>query len=271
MTVDETEPISQPAVAEPRRRVDPWRILAVVSTAVSVATIATLVWTVNKLADDPTPAERMHAAAGVSTVMAPPVAPAAPPPPPAPAAAPLAPVVPVAQSVPVTQQPRPVQQAQAVAQPFTPMQAPAAPMAAPAANPWPNVTLPPPNVVLPGVMPQLSIDAIIAAVSGTAGWIGGGTLDLIGDVLVASAANNGGGAPRPDQALAALMTPLTRIPPPQLPRELDITRMPPPQLPRELDITRIPPPQWPRELDITKIPPPHVHWDRILPPPPRLW
>ncbi|MDG4663911.1 hypothetical protein [Mycobacterium sp. 236(2023)] len=259
--VDETEPISVP---ERRRRVDPWKIIACVSTAVSVATIATLVWTVDKVSDDPTPAERTSVAAGVTPAAAP------PPPPPQPAApapitmtaAPSEPVAPRSNSI---NWDRPLNQ-------YFPMAA-----TAPARNPdgappppqggmpvWPfagPAALPPINLT-PNVMvnPGFSIDAIIGAVTGTAGWVGGGTLNLIGDAIVASAMNN----QRPTDPLAAL----TRIPPPQLPRELDITRIPPPQWPRELDVTKIPPPQWPRELDITKIPPPRpplIHWDRIIP------
>ncbi len=240
MTVDNTEPI----VVEERadrlaRRVDPWKILACVSTAVSVATIATLVWTVNKVSDDPTPAQRMSAAAGLTT----PAIQTPAPPAPLPAADP-APAVPAAQSAPST--------------PVTRTADPGnrnAPAPAPVAGPWPTqgglppvnfASLPAPNIM---VNPGFSIDAIIGAVTGTAGWVGGGTLNLLGDAIVASAMNNSAN-PRPTDPFAAL-APLTRIPPPQWQRELDITK--------------IPPPQWPRELDITKIPPPHVHWDRLLP------
>ena len=255
--MDETEPISVPA----RRKADPWKILAGVSTAVSVATIATLVWTVNKLSDDePTAAERLSEAAGVTA------------PPPVPAPAPLAPVAPA--PLTVTETVAPVAQSEPVAttsnsttwdrslEQYFPMAATAPPRNFDEAPPplqagmpvWPFAgnapSLPPVNLT-PNIMvnPGFSIDAIIGAVSGTAGWIGGGTLNLIGDALVASAMNN----QRPPDPMGAL----TRIPPPRLP--------PPPQWPRELDVTKIPPPQWPRELDVTKIPPPHVRWDRILP------
>lgn len=235
MNVEQTEPLSveQP----PARRVDPWKILACVSTAVSVATIATLVWTVNKVSDEPTPAERLSAAAGVTAVASP--APVAvtetAEPMPSPVPQPVVQADPVVRAAPVT----------GLAQ-FFPMQGEVAPAAAPRPGPPPPplpgglppvnfASLPAPNITL---NPGFSIDAIIGAVTGTAGWVGGGTLNLLGDVLVASAMNNQG--PRP-----------------MLP--------PPPQWPRELDVTKIPPPQWPRELDITKIPPPHVHWDRLLP------
>ncbi len=250
MNTDETEPISVQA----GRRFDPWKILAGVSTAVSVATVATLVWTVNKVSDEPTPAERMSAAAGVTT-------PAAHP---APAPSPVAVTETVAPESVVAQASPP----NSSLQQYFPMQgsvpAPAAPapMAAPWQPPagaaWPAINVPPPNIM---VNPGFSIDAIIGAVTGTAGWVGGGTLNLLGDVIVASAMNNQG----PTDPLTALAAPLTRIPPPQWPRELDVTKIPPPQWPRELDVTKIPPPQWPRELDVTKIPPPHVHWDRLLP------
>ena len=237
--MDETEPIEVQAAAAPAaRRVDPWKILAGVSTAVSVATIATLVWTVNKVSDDETPAERLSAAAGVTrTVNEPPAAPV-------PRAAEPAPVQSApAQSVPV--QAAPVGQTAPVRSPlaqYFPMQGEAAAAAASRPEPPPSAaglppvnfaSLPAPNI---NVDPGLSIDAIIAAVSGTAGWVGGGTLNLLGDVIVASAMNNGG-TPRPTDPLAALAAPLSKLPPPQ----------------------------WPRELDITKIPPPHIHWDRLLP------
>ncbi|WP_024444700.1 hypothetical protein [Mycolicibacterium iranicum] len=255
MNVDETEPISVPA----RRKVDPWKILAGVSTAVSVATIATLVWTVNTVShDEPTAAERLGEAAGVTSPVAPP---------PVPAPAPLTvtdTVAPVAQSEPVARTSNSTNWDRSLEQYF-PMAATAPPRDSAGAPPPPQTGMPvwpfagkapalPPVNLTPNIMvnPGFSIDAIIGAVSGTAGWIGGGTLNLIGDALVASAMNN----QRPPDLLGAL----TRIPPPQLP--------PPPQWPRELDVTKIPPPQmpqWPRELDITKIPPPHVHWDRILP------
>ena len=252
MNVDETEPISVAA----RRKVDPWKILAGVSTAVSVATIATLVWTVNKLSDDePTAAERLGEAAGVTSPVAPP---------PVPAPAPLTvteTVAPVAQSEPVARTSNSTNWERSLEQYF-PMAATAPPRDSAGAPPPPQTGMPvwpfagnapslPPVNLTPNIMvnPGFSIDAIIGAVSGTAGWIGGGTLNLIGDALVASAMNN----QRPPDPMGAL----TRIPPPRLP--------PPPQWPRELDVTKIPPPQWPRELDVTKIPPPHVRWDRILP------
>lgn len=252
MNVDETEPISVAA----RRKVDPWKILAGVSTAVSVATIATLVWTVNKLSDDePTAAERLGEAAGVTSPVAPP---------PVPAPAPLTvteTVAPVAQSEPVARTSNSTNWERSLEQYF-PMAATASPRDSAGAPPPPQTGMPvwpfagnapslPPVNLTPNIMvnPGFSIDAIIGAVSGTAGWIGGGTLNLIGDALVASAMNN----QRPPDPMGAL----TRIPPPRLP--------PPPQWPRELDVTKIPPPQWPRELDVTKIPPPHVRWDRILP------
>ncbi|MFB1295565.1 hypothetical protein ACAG24_008620 [Mycobacterium sp. pW049] len=226
--MDETEPIS----AEARRKVDPWKILAGVSTAVSVATIATLVWTVNKVSDDePTAAERMSVAAGVTPAAAPPAAPIT-------VTETVEPAAPAPQPEPVARTSNSTNWDRSLNQFF--------PMAATAPARGPEWTPPPPGAGAPAlppvnltpnimVNPGFSIDAIIGAVSGTAGWVGGGTLNLIGDALVASAMNN----QRPPDPLAAL----TRIPPPQLP----------------------PPPQWPRELDITKIPPPHVHWDRILP------
>lgn len=252
MTVEDTAPIAPQAPAV--RRVDPWKILACVSTVLSVATIATLVWTVNKVGDDdPTPTERMSTAAGVTTSVIQEPAPAAP----APAPAPAAPVAQTAQAAPAASAPSaPVTRTSDTVvgdsslQRFFPMQA-GAPL--PPAGQWPApgglppvnfASLPTPNI---NVNPGFSIDAIIAAVSGTAGWLGGGTLNLLGDIIVADAMNNGGG------------------PQPQWPRELDVTKIPPPQWPRELDVTKIPPPQWPRELDVTKIPPPHVHWDRMLP------
>lgn len=258
--MDETEPIS----VEARRKVDPWKILAGVSTAVSVATIAMLVWTVNKVSDDePTAAERLSEAAGVtSTVPAP--APIAPAPIAVTETETVEPAAPAPQPEPVARTSNSTSWDRSLNQ-FFPMAA-TAPARDPEGAPpppqggmpvWPFAggapALPPVNLT-PNVMinPGLSIDAIIGAVSGTAGWVGGGTLNLIGDALVASAMNN----QRPPDPLGAL----TRIPPPQLP--------PPPRWPRELDVTKIPPPQmpqWPRELDITKIPPPHVHWDRILP------
>ncbi|MDA2895117.1 hypothetical protein PDG61_29680 [Mycolicibacterium sp. BiH015] len=254
MNVEETEPISVPA----RRKVDPWKILAGVSTAVSVATIATLVWTVNAMSDDePTAAERLGEAAGVTSSVAPPTSPPVPAPAPLTVTQTVAPE-PVARTSNSTNWDRSLEQyfpMAATAPPRNPDGAPPPPQAGMPV--WPfagNAPVLPPVNLTPNIMvnPGFSIDAIIGAVSGTAGWIGGGTLNLIGDALVASAMNN----QRPPDPLGAL----TRIPPPQLP--------PPPQWPRELDVTKIPPPQmpqWPRELDITKIPPPHVHWDRILP------
>jgi hypothetical protein len=237
MTIEDTAPAPQAPGEPTARKVDGWKILACVSTAVSVATIATLVWTVNKVADDETPAERMSAAAGVTApmVVPSPPAPAAPEP-----VAPVAPAAPVAQSNPVAPSAPVTQAADAGArtspwEQYFPMQGDVPPAAAPL-PPVNFASLPAPNIM---VNPGFSIDAIIGAVTGTAGWVGGGTLNLLGDALVASAMNNGG-TPRP-----------------MLP--------PPPQWPRELDVTKIPPPQWPRELDITKIPPPHVHWDRLLP------
>ncbi|VEG51949.1 Uncharacterised protein [Mycolicibacterium aurum] len=237
-SVDETEPISVQDLDGPRRTIDPWKILACVSTAVSAATIATLVWTVNTVSDEETPAERMSAAAGVTVPTVVPSPPAPSVPVPEPESEPVAPAAPVAQSNPAPT---------SLWQQYFPMQgsAPAPVASAPAEGPWtPGGGLPPVNFAslpAPNIMvnPGFSIDAIIGAVTGTAGWVGGGTLNLLGDAIVASAMNNGG--------------------------ELHVTKIPPPQWPRELDVTKIPPPQWPRELDITKIPPPHVHWDRLLP------
>ncbi|OAN34606.1 hypothetical protein [Mycolicibacterium iranicum] len=253
MNVDETEPISIPA----RRKIDPWKILAGMSTAVSVATIATLVWTVNKVSEDePTAAERLSEAAGATAAV--PIQPPAPTP-----ITVTETVEPSAQPESVTRNSNSTNWDRSLNQ-FFPMAA-TAPPRAPESTPPPQAGMPvwpfagtapalPPVNLTPNIMvnPGFSIDAIIGAVSGTAGWVGGGTLNLIGDALVASAMNN----QRPPDPLGAL----SRIPPPQLP--------PPPQWPRELDVTKIPPPQmpqWPRELDVTKVPPPHVHWDRIIP------
>lgn len=206
MTVEDTAPIAPQAPdGLTARKVDGWKILACVSTAVSAATIATLVWTVNKVSDDATPAERLSAAAGVTAVASP---------------APVA-VTETAAPAPITQaadtgvRTSPWEQ-------YFPMQgsAPAPVAPAPAAGPWtPAGGLPPVNFAslpAPNIMvnPGFSIDAIIGAVTGTAGWVGGGTLNLLGDIVVASAMNN----PRPT------------IPPPQWPRELDITKIPPPHV-----------------------------------------
>lgn len=227
--MEDTTPIAPQAPGElTARKVDGWKILRCVSTAVSVATIATLVWTVNKVSDDETPAERMTAAAGATmpAVLPSPPAPRAEPAEPAPVAqsnavAPSGPSAPVTPTADIGVRTSPWEQ-------YFPATGPSTP--AGGLPPINFASLPAPNIM---VNPGFSIDAIIGAVTGTAGWVGGGTLNLLGDAIAASAMNN----QRPADPLTALAAPLTKIPPPQ----------------------------WPRELDVTKIPPPHVHWDRLLP------
>ncbi|KWX25739.1 hypothetical protein AFM11_00090 [Mycolicibacterium wolinskyi] len=285
MDVDVTEPIPEVTTLAERvqGQLSPSRIIAGISTTVAVVAVGALIWVTGQQPDT------------------------APPESPSPAVA----SGPAAHAQPVAAHP-PAPQAALPAPPSTPAPAPA-PSAAPAASSTggladlfkpPTATAPrspstsetsgdsqAPTISWPGFdtgfrpdaswAPSLaaanaapSADAVIAAVSGTAGWVGGGALDVLGDIIIASSnGRQNPGVPQPT-SLAALMlgpaatagTGLPSLPPPP---QVDWSKLPPPNVdlskipPPNVDLSKIPPPQMP-QVDWSKIPPPQ------LPPPPQM-
>lgn len=286
MDVEVTEPIPELTTLSERVReqLSPSRIIAGISTTVAVVAVTALIWVTGEQPDatppeSPSAAVASGPAAHAQPVAAHPVAPEAAPPPLESASTPVSPPPTSA----VASSPSGVAD---LFQPPTPRSS-----STPASEDSPRATWPrfdsasrpesfwqpPPLVAPPGLNPQVSGDAIIGAVSGTAGWVGGGALDVLGDIIIASSSGNRNpAAPQPDSLAALMLGPAAAAGPgrPSLPAppQLDWSKIAPPNVdwskipPPNVDWSKIPPPQVPPPLQVdwSKIPPPQ------LPPPPQM-
>jgi hypothetical protein len=291
MDDEATEPIRQatPLTDRVRQELTPSRIVAGVSTAVALVAVGALIWVVghqpaeSAAALDPGPAAvdsapRVTAQPVAARPVAASPAPAAPQAVPAPE--PSSALAPAANSTAAARNPMfsPIRPA------TKPPSAAPRPAAAPRpeAAPRPNFDFTPvrpenfwsPAQVPAGVDAQRTVDTVVGAVTGTAGWVGNGVVDILSAMIIANGNGNWAGGPQtPEAALGALLLPaLTTGPgmPNSLPA-LDLSTLPPPNLdfmrnvpPPNLDFLRnIPPPN----LDVTKIPPPNLDFLQSIPPP----
>ncbi|WKG04733.1 hypothetical protein [Mycolicibacterium sp. HK-90] len=268
-----TEPIpaAAPLAERIRQELSPSRIVAGVSTTVAVAAVAALVWVVGQEPDQPAaeapkPAAVASAPARQAPVEAQPVAAHS-----APSVVPdvMAPVTPspkppsrTGSLLPATSGTNPSSGLVSRPAPAVPS-LPAAPAELPTVS-WPqfeapSFTPPPWAQLVAGANAQDTAGTVASAISGAAGGIGGGALNFLGAVIMASTNGNQNiGLPAPDGLSALMLAPaagMTLPPPPAF----DFSKLPPPPA---FDFSKLPPPP---SFDFSKLPPPPP-----LPPPPSL-
>lgn len=273
MDVDVTEPIpaSAPLAERIRQELSPSRIVAGVSTTVAVAAVAALVWVVGQepdqpVAEAPEPAAVASAPAQRAPIDAQPVAANS-----APSVVPdvVAPVTPSPKPPNRTGSLLPATSGTSPSSGLVSQPAPALPTlpSAPAELPtvsWPQfdaASINPPwaQLIAPAVNSQDTANTVASAISGAAGGIGGGALNFLGAVIMASTNGNQNiGFPAPDGLSALMLAPAAgaALPPPPA---FDFSKLPPPPA---FDFSKLPPPP---SFDFSKLPPPPP-----LPPPPSL-